>query len=485
MKSFTLILTSLILIVSCTSEPNKSEYLIDFNKFITNLKTQKEEKQKIDWTSKEDSLNILLYKKSHFRLNSKDQKTIESFIESFNALKENNFESSGKVNFYFENSASMNGYLDGKNFKQVLHRIYGNLSTDNVNSYFVNTKEYFQDDILKKIDNKDIKVGDIGNSDHQFIFSNAIDNAKNNNLSIVITDGIYSVKGGDIDIVSIDIENTFKTALSKNEIETAVLKLSSNFNGIYYSETCEPGKKAIKINQNRPYYILMFGNSKIIDKALEEIAIIKELPGFEQQARFFLTENLKANYTILTKGEEKHGIFKATTRGTDLFHEIEDVEKFEKPGFNSTPKNENYFSFGLAIDYSKINLPNSYKQNQENYLVNDQLGYSIVSISNINDLDKSSKTYEELQRINDKNQTNFTHVIQLKADRNLYGNFQMQLLNKLPKWIKETGIENDCNINSDDKHTFAFDQLMIGISKAYQKVNNNKEYLDINLKITP
>lgn len=460
-------------------------YLDNFSYFIEDLEFQKTSESKINWEHKEDSLNMFINRKNNFRLSANDENLIALLNKKFNDLKKPNSNSEMNINFYFENSASMNGYLSGKNFKQVMHRIYGNLNAYSVNPFFVNTKEYPQDDILNKIDDSNIKEGDIANSDHQFIFSNAIENAKENNLSIVITDGIYSVKDGDVDIVSIDIENAFKNALTKNEIETVVLKLSSEFSGTYYSETCEPGKKAIKISkpQDRPYYVLLFGSSKSIDKALNEIAVINELPGFEEQARFFLTKNLKANYTILTTGDEKHGQFKASKKGSDLIKEIKDVEKFERPGFNGTPKSENYLQFGIAIDYSSINLPNTYKEDSKNYWVDDQLGYLVTSISNVVDMDKSSKTFKEVQHINDKNKTNFTHVISVKADKNLYGNLNIQLQNNLPSWIEKTGTENDCDIIDDVSHTFAFDQLMIGISKAYQKVNNNSQYLDINLKI--
>lgn len=230
---------------------------------------------------------------------------------------------------------------------------------------------------------------------------------------------------------------------------------------------------------------MLFGNSQSIDKALNEITVIDELPGFEEQARFFLTKNLKANYTILTTGDEKHGTFKASKKGSDLIEEIEDVKKFERPGFNGTPESENYLQFGVAIDYSSISLPNTYKEAVKNYWVNDQLGYTVTSVSNVADMDKSSKTFKEVQHINDKNKTNFTHVITVKADKNLYGNLNIQLQNNLPAWIENTGVNDDCDIIDDVSHTFAFDQLMIGISKAYQKVNNNSQYLDINLKIKP
>lgn len=477
-----------LLIVCCQSTSPKKDYLDNFTTFVDEIEFQKTSKPQINWEHKKDSLDMFVNKKGDFRLSKQDEQNIANLIQKYNDLKESNAKSVMNVNFYFENSASMNGYLSGKNFKQTMHRIYGNLDAYSVNPFFVNTKEYPQKDIMGKIDDSNIKEGDIGNSDHQFIFSNAIENAKENNLSIVVTDGIYSVKDGDVDIVSIDIETAFKNALTKNGIETVVLKLSSEFNGQYYQEASCPNKKkgGITINQqDRPYYVMLFGNSQSIDKALNEITVIDELPGFEEQARFFLTKNLKANYTILTTGDEKHGTFKASKKGSDLIEEIEDVKKFERTGFNGTPKSENYLQFGIAIDYSTIALPNTYKEDLKNYWVDDQLGYTVTSISNVANMDKSSKTFKKVQHINDKNKTNFTHIITVKADKDLYGDLNIQLQNNLPSWIKNTGTYNDCDIIDDVSHTFAFDQLMIGISKAYQKVNNNSQYLDINLKINP
>lgn len=474
----------ILLLVSCSETSNKTNYLDDFSAFITELQFQKKSDSSINWENKTDSLEMFIKSKDNFRLSAEDENEIEVLLKKFKSLKKSNSNSEMSVNFYFENSGSMNGYLDGKNFKQVIHRIYGNLFQYPVKSYFVNTEEYAQEGILNKIDSKQIEVGNIGDSDHKFIFSNAIENAKKNNLSIVITDAIYSVRDGDVDIVSIALENAFKRSLAKNEIETVVLKLSSNFKGTYYSEKCKPGSKAKKINQNRPYYVVLFGNSQSINKALSEIAVIDELPGFKQQARFFLTKNLKANYTILLRGEEKHGQFKAAKKGSDIMLEIVDAKRFERPGFSGTPKNENYLQFGIAVDFSATGLPNTYKEDLKNYWIDEQLGYTVTSISNVNDIDKTSKTFKEIQRINSKNNTNFTHVIRVKADKNLYGNLHIQLQNNLPAWIDDTGTENDCD-TVDEGSTFAFDQLMTGISKAYQNVNDNGQYLDINLKIKP
>jgi hypothetical protein len=138
------------------------------------------------------------------------------------------------INFYFENSGSMNGYLDGKSFKQTMHRIIDE-SIPGFNPFFVNTKEYKTSDLLSKIDNKKITTAAIGGSDHQFIFENAIKNAIGNNLSIVVTDGIYSMPKGGINVVEVEIEKSFVRALNDNAIETVVLKMASNYRGPYYT----------------------------------------------------------------------------------------------------------------------------------------------------------------------------------------------------------------------------------------------------------
>jgi hypothetical protein len=377
------------------------------------------------------------------------------------------------INFYFENSGSMNGYLDGKNFKQTMHRIIKDKNPD-FSPYFVNTKEYKTSNILSKIDAKNIGTVGTNSSDHQFIFTNAIKNAEGNNLSIVVTDGIYSTPNGDVDIVEIDIENAFVSALEKNAIETVVLKLSSHYKGTYYTESdC----KNIRIDQERPYYILLFGNKKTIDDALKSVIVIEDLPGFKEQARFFLTDNLKVDYTILTRGEEKKGSFRKVGRGGNgLIKEIEDAERFNRG-------NKKYLQFAIAIDYSKLSIPDSYLLNIDNYQIDGGTGYEIEDIKTIQSLSKTKNTFMAIDKINGDEDVNLSHLIIVKAEINATGELEIKLENNLPGWIKNTGKENDCDTKNNTVQTFAFDKLMKGISSAYNKVNNNDEYLELKLKI--
>ncbi|NCT16181.1 MAG: hypothetical protein GW774_13075 [Flavobacteriales bacterium] len=385
-----------------------------------------------------------------------------------------------KINFYFENSGSINGYLEGKDFRQSIRTILLKIEGKNHNSYFVNSKAYPEPNMLNRITKNDIRTNGMENSDHKFIFTNAINNSKGNDLSIVITDGIYSVKNGNINDVEVDIKAAFEKALTTNTIETVVLKMSSNFDGTYYSETCKLGHKAIKINQSRPYYILLFGNKDIINKALNEIVVTTDLNGYKEEARFFVTKGLSVGNTALTLGEEKKGNFKSATHGNGVVREIIDAEKIS--GGNLLPK-DRYLQFGIALDYSKLPIPKTYLKNKTNYSIEDNTGYSVEEIIEVDKMDKTSKTFKWIKKQNDTGKFKYTHIMVVKGKTNLFGDLKIKLNMNFPSWIAETGSIDDCKIKGDTTTTFAFDRLMKGVSTAYQKTNNKNEFFEIKINI--
>ena len=380
-----------------------------------------------------------------------------------------------KINFYFENSGSMNGYLKGKNFLKTMHEILDD-DDSRLNSYFVNTKEFLTSNLLNKIDKGDITTPTISGSNHKFIFENAINNASSNNLSVVVTDGIYSMPSKDVsvEVVEVDIKKAFVRALKNNPIETVVLKMASNYRGTYYTESdCVN----VTINQERPYYILLFGNKKIIDKALREIVVINDLPGFKEQARFFITDSLKVNYTILTRGEEKKGSFKKVLRDINaLVKDIKDAKRDDRAA-------EPYIQFAIGIDYSGISIPDSYLIKKNNYKIGSTTEFDIEDIKTVETLSKTSRTYLEIEKVNNNNNIKLSHLITVKAKFNFTGDLVINLENNIPSWIPDTGTENDCDIKDNIGQTFAFDKLMTGISKAYSKISKSEDYLKLELSI--
>lgn len=484
MKSFyTFLLTALFL--SCSSNTAKYNLIDDFSIFISNTEDEIKKSKNIEWETKLDTLNSFITRKESFEFTTTEQNSFEEKVKwlKANSNSTSRISNSGSYKFYFENSASINGYLKQKEFQQTVNRIYSNLEDKNVSSFFVNTEAHPEKKILDRINKGNIRVGNITDSDHAFIFQNAIENASDGAVSIVVTDGIYSVKGGNLNLVSIQIENAFKKALKVSEIESVIIKMTSNFNGYYYSSTCTDGRNKQKINQERPYYVMLFGSTEMINESLKNIVVTDDLPGYKEKARFSLTKNINTPYTILTSGEEKHGEFKAENKGTAITQSIIDVKKFERNGFGGTLKEEDYLQFAVAVDFSQTNLPNSYLTNIENYELNEQLGYEINNILTYDDIDKSSETFKRLEKINRNNKSTYSHLIVLKANTKLYGELNITLNNNLPDWIKNTGDTDDCEIKGDTEGTFAFDELMIGISKAYEKVNDKEEILKIDINI--
>ena len=390
-------------------------------------------------------------------------------------LKIKSADSIEKINFYFENSGSMNGYLKGKNFLKTMHEILDD-DDSRLNPYFVNTKEFSTSNLLKKIDIGNITTPTISGSNHKFIFENAINNASSNNLSVIVTDGIYSMPSKDVsvEVVEVDIKKAFVKALKNNPIETVVLKMASNYKGTYYTESdCVN----VKIDQDRPYYILLFGNKKIIDKALREIVVINDLPGFKEQARFFITDNLKVNYTILTRGEEKKGSFKKVLRNKNaLVKDIKDTERDNRAA-------EPYIQFAVGIDYSGISIPDSYLLEKNNYKIGGTTEFVIEDIKTVKTLPKTSTTLSEIKSVNKNFKLKLSHLITVKAKFNFTGDLIINLENNIPSWIPNTGTENDCAITGNIDQTFAFDKLMTGISKAYSKVKDSDDYLKLELSI--
>ncbi len=387
-----------------------------------------------------------------------------------------------KINFYFENSLSMNGYLEGDDFRQSMAEIIYNFdsNTDTVNTYFVNTKDHKTSSILDKIRGKEISGGDTMNSDHKFIFTNAIKNSSGNNLSIVVTDGIYSMnkKGLTLGDVEKDIEKAFENSLKVNEIETVVLKMSSYFDGRYYSESC-PVKGGVGIEQTRPYYILLFGNKEVIDKTLKEIVIINDLEGYQEQARFMITKDLNAHYTVLTQGEEKKGSFEPSDH-SNITKKIIKAKKFAKQG---VPLKDTFLQFGIAVDYSNLRIPESYLITKSNYTIENNTGYIIEEIKKVEDLVKKSKTYEWIKKQNEKEKFKYTHIIVVQGKSDLYDDLKLGLDINFPTWIANTGTDDDCKIKNDSTTTFAFDRLIMGISKAYEKINDKEDYFKLKINI--
>ncbi|MDZ7718038.1 MAG: hypothetical protein U5K72_04355 [Balneolaceae bacterium] len=280
------------------------------------------------------------------------------------------------------------------------------------------------------------------------MFQIALDHASLNNISVFVSDGIYDIQDKSQPITSIisegfETRNKFIDRLESENIQTLLVKLESTFSGAYYYGVTTDG---IVINQNRPFYVFILGNSGILNNYFDD-QYLENLSGYVNHTRFFLPTDYQVDYEPSTAYNRK-GNFRQDREDSNRLIEVEQNQAGE-------------FEFSVGVDYSDLPLSDDYLTDNDHYEVT---GYFEVI--------KVEKYTPEMVT----NITSFTptHLITLKATGLPQGIIDIKLLNELPAWVQETHTDDDRNIEGDSTKTFGFKYLIQGIVDAYSEVSNQK-----------
>lgn len=380
-----------------------------------------------------------------------------------------------KVLLFIENSGSMSGYVNGNtDFKQALVALA-------YHAKFINTeKEFFF--INGKSPN--VRITSLGNdagtfhnnltvsgfragdprfSDLPSMFEIAIDKAKGNNISILVSDAIFDiVETGNCEIalqteVSRTRENIIRK-LQRQDFQTIMIKLNSNFNGRYFFPCTN--NKNVRINQSRPYYIWIFGNSDVLNKNFKNADFASSLNGYQNIAHFIKSASINLPYRIApgkTIGEARP----IPTDPNKL------VRAKMRRGFK-------YFQFSFIVDYETLPFDDVFLRNIRNYQsssgswdVVDVIPQSPVIIAGFSPVRK----FEVVVR--SKNAFPFSN-----------SKFSISLNNALPNWIVRSHTNDDRNIVNDTLTTFGLQDLTSAISGAYRHINNGNKIFEFSFIIT-
>ena len=314
------------------------------------------------------------------------------------------------------------------------------------------------DSLRNKLNKNSFKnYGDPNFSDLTRMFENALNSVRRGEISILISDCIYDV-GNEIDpLNSLQIETQktqklFRDRINSDDIQTILIKANSKFDGTY---CCASKTKYIKICQNRPYYILIFGESKLLNKIFTEFYISKEIAGFEAMARFFKIDKFNLPYQATSQNSKGRFSF--------------DKKNKNKLTINEKSRTDEDFQFSIATDLSSLPFPDSYIKSKDNYIINNN--FTIKEITGI------------ATKIVEITSFNPTHLITVHSNSNPYGNLTITLKYMLPSWIKATDIENDTNILNDTIHTFGFSFLTNAITKAYEYKNKQQNIANFKIEL--
>lgn len=382
------------------------------------------------------------------------------------------------VNFYLENSGSMKGYATtNSDFKKTIVSLTGDtdlkveedsLKLNYISGKITPSRKTFSE-FNRNLTKYGIPKASSGSSDINGLFDMVLKNHTKNSVSVLVTDAIYSVgKSKDpiswLETESTSTRNNFVRRIKSDNFSTCIVKMSSNFNGNYYN--FKNPNKGVKINQIRPYYIFVFGESNKILSWLNDVKLF-EKESFKNN--YFLTKSIEKDikYTIIPFGNTKNAKFNYLNGANTQVHNISEIEL----------SRTNNFDFGVAVNLDKINFPNTNKVNLNNYFLTSKY-YSIDSIQLIDDsnLDESSNNFLN------KFDTKFTHILNISSKKAVPEDLIIKFKNDRPFWIDKSGIDNDTETIGENT-TFGFHYLASGIIDAYNINENSNNIFQLILTL--
>lgn len=367
------------------------------------------------------------------------------------------------VNVYVENSGSMDGFVKGvTDFEAAVYNYLSDIKisdlTDSLNLYYINSEviSYAKDadvdvieDFIKKLEPSEFKRrgGDRGKSDIADVIKSILKETTENDISIMITDGIFSPgKDSSGNPVNADdyLKNQevgIKTAMAsqlKKQPNFAVIvyQLVSRFDGTFYNKI----DTRIPCQANLPFYIWIFGQSSDLAQ-LRSMVPENRFEGSGIQKMVSFTSSQEVDYEVI----KSSNMSKKSGR-----HEVVGL----------TANKSGDMRFSVNVDLKSLLLDEDY-------------------LGNINNYEISDKDYTMNVRAKQE-QTKYSHVLSFTINKNKRKNGQLDVKLKMskPDW-------SDVNDNEGETYvigkTYGIKYQIDGVYSAFSF--KNKYYTEIVLDI--
>lgn len=370
------------------------------------------------------------------------------------------------VDFYMENSASMDGYVTGRtSFKDVLGKMMVSAKglCRSVSFNFINDSVYKIAEspvvFIQNMDAAKIKVGNVGSTDINLIFRNLLRNTRKNKIAVLFSDCIYSVKNvtSELDNAKNATTDAFLDAIKANpDLATVVMQLKSEFSGIYYDRYDRP----LACDKMRPYYVVMVGDKAAL-KTLCDGMKLAQMPGMLHSCGFSTdswTLDESTACTIISDYTNAHRI-KKSKNGLDI-----DEIKLDRESSK--------LRFAVGIDMQGLLADEAYLCDVANYEVSPS-DYKVLQVIRTSDAAKSDFSHTPMQ----------PYAVQLEVPVGHFANnLTLSLKNNIPAWVKKANVRDDAGFVPQPTQSFAIEQMVEGIFNAYDIADNRIFKLEFNIK---
>lgn len=315
-------------------------------------------------------------------------------------------------------------------------------------------------------------IGEKGYTDFRQIFDEILNKTGSNQVSILVTDLIYSVK----DMAGVNPQKVFNEArqminsVFKSEVKKKsmlVVRMTGTYNGPYYAYN----NSVQRFSGHRPYYIIIVASNENIerlsnDASLRTFAEIHQLRGYDNMCLFTADDVYSPYCSFLLSNKDIRGRFRPEHGQGYVIKSLESVEP---------DKNSGDIQLTLAVDLSHMFIDQRYLTDKTNYTVESD---DDISIKEIRKIEKGDVTPAQKKYLGTA-----THLFVLSANRiNHEQEVEIKLLNRMPKWIAAGSTDDD--LVPDNHSTFALRHILGGIYDSYKR-NADKEptYFELELKL--
>lgn len=321
-------------------------------------------------------------------------------------------------------------------------------------------------------DSKIENIGEQGYTDFRRIFDQILNKTGKNQISILVTDMIYSVK----DMRGVNPQKVFNeaqgmiNAVFKGEVKRKamlIIKMDGSYNGPYYAYD----NSVRQFNGRRPYYIIIVGDNDSMarltaDKELLSFSRFTELKGYQNMYLFETAEIYHPYYSLLLSNPDIRGRFQPERGQEDQIRDINGVE---------TDRNSGDIRLALAVNLDHMLIDEGYLTDPANYQIDSDDEVTIREIRRISDKDVTPAEKKYLNRA--------THIfiLEMKQMRNDQ-DVKVKLLNRLPSWVEASSSDDD-RAGLQPGTTFGLKYLLQGIYNSYQKNTEGTPcYFELKMK---
>ncbi len=374
---------------------------------------------------------------------------------------------------YFERSGSMIPYdskSGGGQLKKTVNDLINffpdgtsatiNIVNDNIYPYKGSIESFLQDrDIYASTEG----VGNAAFTDFRLIFDKILNAQKPGQVSVLVTDMIYSPK--DTKDLSVDKifneENSLATSIFKrnNGKSLIIYKLQGDYNGKYYPYN----QAAVEYRGKRPYYVLIIADAKVLDRMAADKAYERFLSptGAVASYRFNQAQSDIA-FNFVLDWKDDAGRYRPSRDDKSTLTHCE--------GDRTT----GVLSFTVAVNLAGLGKSADFLSDAANYDLSSQSDFRLT-VKPVAQSDITNNNRKQLEGM--------THLLTFTGKfKGSSDDITVRLRNDFPEWIATSSSSDDTSTSSSSfaTTTFGLEHFLRGIAAAYPQ--SDYATLTIHLK---